>query len=81
VGCSCQNREFRSVTPWISTVSEPYGSTKVERSLPVTTRCDGGRPTRGSRTPFRSLPLFHEPVRDASSVPPPVRPMLLAPFA
>src|SRR5436189_930529 len=81
VGCSCQNCELRSVTPWISTVSEAYGSTKLERSLPVTTRCEGGRPTSGSRTPARSCPLFQELVLEASRVPPPVSPMLLAPLA
>src|SRR5918911_301968 len=31
VGCSCQNIEFFSVTPWISTVSQLYGSTNVDR--------------------------------------------------
>ena len=44
VGCNCQNSGFFSVTPWISTVSQAYGSTNVERMKwpePGTMRCRG----------------------------------------
>src|SRR5690348_3173807 len=44
VGCSCQNIGFFSVTPWISTFVQLYGSTKVDRMLwpePGTTRSCG----------------------------------------
>src|SRR2546421_4951398 len=44
VGCSCQNIGFFSVTPWISTLVQAYGSMKVERMLwpePGTTRSFG----------------------------------------
>src|SRR5256885_7027915 len=73
VGCSCQNIGFFSVTPWMSTLSQLYGSTKVERicALPGTTRFFGSvtplaiRPSRY----LRSEPLFHDEVPPASSVP------------
>jgi hypothetical protein len=62
VGCGCQNIEFRSVMPWISTFGHLYGSTKADRMLcpePGTTRCAGGTPSamRSSRN-ARSLPLI-----------------------
>src|SRR5438874_6515615 len=44
VGCSCQNIGFFSVTPEMSTRSQLYGSTNVERMLcpePCTTRMCG----------------------------------------
>src|ERR1041384_6052425 len=47
VGCNCQNMEFFSVMPWISTFSHAYGSTNVERMVspdPGTTRFSGGVP-------------------------------------
>src|SRR5204863_2908186 len=72
VGCSCQNIEFFSVTPWIRTVSQLYGSTKVERIVcpePGTTRLWGSvtpLAIRDSRK-ARSEPLFQEEVPAASS--------------
>src|SRR5436305_526428 len=44
VGCICQNCGFFRCTPWISTVSQLYGSTNVDRMLcpePGTTRLCG----------------------------------------
>src|SRR5256714_9902881 len=52
VGCICQNCGFFRCTAWISTVSQLYGSTNVDRMLcpePGTTRLCG------SVTPFRTL--------------------------
>src|SRR5436190_679488 len=80
VGCSCQNMGFFSVTPWIRTRSHWYGSTNVERMLcpePGTTRlCGSVTPWEMSVSRnLRSLPLFHEDVFAASSVPGPVSAM------
>src|SRR5215216_2152818 len=81
VGWICQNIEFRSVMPWISTVSQLYGSMKVERMSwpePGTTRSCGGFETCVS-SQARSLPLFQDDVEAASSVPVPVRAMFVCP--
>src|SRR6266511_1684533 len=85
VGCSCQNIELRTRTPWISTRSQLYGSTNDERSEwpePGTMRSDTGRPsaTQASRND-RSLPLFQDEVLAASSVPLPVTEMSCWPSA
>src|SRR5436305_12183101 len=72
VGCSCQNIGFFSVTPEMSTRSQLYGSTNVDRMLcPIALRL------RGSVTPCeiscsryaRLAPLFHDEGPPASSVP------------
>src|SRR6266496_5451363 len=76
VGCSCQNIEFFSVIPWMSTVSHRYGSTNVERMVcpePGTIRFSGATPLDTSDSRYsRSLPLFHDDVPAASRVPLPV---------
>src|SRR3954469_5403999 len=85
VGCSCQNIEFFRVTPWISTFSQSYGSTNAERMVcpePGTTRFSGAVPLATSVSRYaRSLPLFHDDVAAASSVPLPVRPMFFSRYA
>src|SRR4029453_13928752 len=83
VGCSCQNIELRTRTPWISTVSQLYGSTKDDRRLcpePGTVRRSGGLDSCVSNH-ARSLPLFHDEVSRASSVPLPVTAMFVWPNA
>src|SRR5881392_2424385 len=83
VGCNCQKRELRRVTPWMSTVSQLYGCTNDERSLPAALRRWGGTPraTSGSRTPLRLPPWFQEAVPEVSRVPLPVSAMFFSPKA
>src|SRR2546421_9916493 len=86
VGCICQNCGCFRCTPWISTVSQLYGSTNVDRMLcpePGTTRLAGSVPPlaiSGSRY-ARSDPLFQDEVPPASSVPLPVSAMFFSPCA
>src|SRR2546423_14803606 len=84
VGCRCQNIGFFSVTPEMSTRSQLYGSTNVERMLcpePGTTRlCGSVTALEISDSRYaRSDPLFHDEVPPASSVPLPVSAMFFSP--
>src|SRR5215218_8812236 len=83
VGWICQNIELRNRTPWISTVSQLYGSMNVERMVcpePGTTRSRGGLETCVS-SHARSFPLFQDDVAWASRVPVPVSAMFRSPYA
>src|SRR5947207_8547964 len=75
VGCNCQNCGFFSVTPEMSTRSQLYGSTNVERMLcPMALRlCGSVTPCEMSCSRNARLePLFQLDVPPASSVPLPV---------
>src|SRR5438477_6916120 len=86
VGCSCQNIGFFSVTPEMSTRSQLYGSTNVDRMLwpePGTTRlCGSVIPLEiNDSRKARSEPLFQLDVPPASTVPLPVSAMFFSPNA
>src|SRR5258708_1065331 len=77
VGWICQNFGFFSVTPWMRSVSQLYGSMNVERAVcpePGNSRWAGSvipLAMRDSRY-ARSEPLFQDEVAFASRVPLPV---------